>query len=71
MREQLEDYIEQAIHQVEAWDLPEEQFAQAVNNQAFSIRIKRCENRASSRYLSSGSIPAKGALFPTIQLQPN
>jgi hypothetical protein len=34
MLEQLEDYIEQAIHQVEAWDLPEEQFVQAVNDQA-------------------------------------
>ena len=34
MYEQLEDYIEQAIHQVEAWDLPEDQFAQAVNDQA-------------------------------------
>ena len=30
----LEDYIQQALDQVEAWDLPQEQVAQAVNQQA-------------------------------------
>jgi len=30
----IEDYVQQAIEHVEAWDLPEDQFAQAVNDQA-------------------------------------
>ena len=30
----IEDYIQQALEQVEAWDLPPEQFSQAVNDQA-------------------------------------
>ena len=30
----IEDYIQDAISLVDAWDLPEEDFAQAVNDQA-------------------------------------
>ena len=32
--ELIEDYIEDAVAQVEAWDVPEEEFAAAVNAQA-------------------------------------
>ena len=34
MKYQFEDCIQQALEQVEAWDLPPEQFCQAVNDQA-------------------------------------
>ena len=30
----LEDYIKDALEMVSAWDLPDEDFAQAVNDQA-------------------------------------
>jgi hypothetical protein len=30
----IEDYVQQAIEQVVAWNLPEDQFSQAVNDQA-------------------------------------
>ncbi len=30
----FENYVQQALDQVEAWDLPADQFAQAVNDQA-------------------------------------
>jgi hypothetical protein len=30
----IEDHIQEAIEVVQAWDLPEEQFAEAVTNQA-------------------------------------
>ena len=30
----LEDYIQDALEMVSAWDLPDEDFAQAVNDQA-------------------------------------
>ena len=34
MTEQFEDYVQQALDQVEAWNLPQEEFIQAVNDQA-------------------------------------
>ena len=34
MKIHIEDYVQQAIEQVEAWDLPADQFADAVNSQA-------------------------------------
>ena len=34
MNEQFEDYVQQALDQVEAWNLPQEEFVQAVNDQA-------------------------------------
>ena len=34
MNQQFEDHIQEAIDVVQAWDLPEEEFAQAVNDQA-------------------------------------
>ena len=34
MYQQFEDHIQEAIEVVETWDLPEEEFAQAVNDQA-------------------------------------
>jgi hypothetical protein len=34
MNDQIENCIQEALTQVEAWDLPPEQFCQAVNDQA-------------------------------------
>ena len=34
MEYQFEDYVQQAWDQVEAWNLPQEEFLQAVNDQA-------------------------------------
>ena len=34
MNQQFEDHIQEAIEVVQAWDLPEEEFGQAVNDQA-------------------------------------